>query len=156
MKPKPHVKPYMGCSCLPFREIFYVLLGCLQDPHVRISLQFSQNPKPIQTLEHLCGCISPAWAVRSAFHMSDLSCASSVSLWYPRSRCLLSAFLTTSTNHLYFMEVRAFCAIPILPLAQRTLVCSSCLISIYQCDGQILPPSGGGEILQTSKNKTPV
>lgn len=51
------------------------------------------------------------------------------------------------------MKVRAFCAIHILPLAQRTLVCSSCLINIYQCDGQILPSSDGGEILQTSKTK---
>ena len=51
------------------------------------------------------------------------------------------------------MKVRTFCAVHALPLARRTLVCSGCPINICQRDGQILPPSGGGESLQTSKAK---
>lgn len=51
------------------------------------------------------------------------------------------------------MKLRTFCVVHVLSLAQRTLVCSGCRINICQREGQILPPSGGGEILQTSKTK---
>lgn len=71
--PAHHLKPFL-CSSL-----------MLHGPRIRISLQFSQNPKLIPTREHLCAYVSSAWDVPSAFPMTGSSCASSVSALYTLS-----------------------------------------------------------------------